>query len=179
MNGIVHFALLLVACTKWPARHHSPPAGTWSSNGSMHTIQKKTSLQAHCDCPQPWDSASYFHHVIRSIIMRAKTPSFQHYLGKNSIHLGWEWSEGAPNKPVPSTPLQLAIPKATFCPLSLIHLTSFCGESVTANFCARQCLKRERRQSALEFFICNLQVAKYGDRPFMEGSSYSHVWKKK
>lgn len=168
-----------MACTKWPAWHHSPPAGTWSSNRSMHTPPKKTSLQTHCDGLQPWDLSSYFHQVIQSLVMRAKTPSFQNCLGKNSMRFGWEQSEGAPTKPVPSTLLEFAMPKAAFCSLSLIRLTSFCGESVTANFCARQCLKRQRRQSALEFFICNLQVAKHGARPFTEGSHYSHVEKKK
>lgn len=97
------------------------------------------------------------------------------------MELGWEPSEGPPTKPVPSTPLQLATPKAAFCPSSLVYLTSFCGESVMANLCARQHLKRERKQSALELFICNLQVEKlwHGVKLFMGGSYYFHVDKKK
>lgn len=78
--------------------------------------------------------------------------------------------------PIPSTLLKLAVSIAPFCPLSLVHLTLFCG--ITANFCARQCLKRQRRQSRLELLICNLQMEKHGAKAFVEGNYYSHVKKK-
>lgn len=62
-----------------------------------------------------WDSAPSFHRVIQSSILRAKTQSFEHCLGKNIMKLGWEPSEGAPIKQSPSHPyssLHLKLPSA-------------------------------------------------------------------
>lgn len=48
------------------------------------------------------------------------------------MKFGWEQSEAAPTMPIPNTLLELAMPIAPFCPLSLVHITLSCG--TRANF---------------------------------------------
>lgn len=59
-----------------------------------------------------------------------ESPNSKLCLVENIMEFGWE---AGPTMPIPITLLELAMPIAPFCPLSLIHITLSCG--IRANLC--------------------------------------------
>lgn len=167
VKKILHFALLPVAGTNWPAKHHSSLGGSWPSYGAMH-IPKTRHASRHTEAACSLGTQ----HLL--FTRWSKAPLWEPEPQTWFREFGWEQSEADPTTPILGTLLELAMPIAPFCPLSLAHITLFCG--IRANFCARR--KRQRRQSGLEVFIRNLQMEKHGGKAFVEGNYYSHIMKK-